>query len=83
MKALPEELRQVHHQRFVLATPQRQAAEALGISRQSLRTLEKKLIVGLRRQLRQAGVEPEPAVARKSNPAAQDARSDPGRPTDA
>jgi RNA polymerase sigma-70 factor (ECF subfamily) len=83
VEGLPEELRRVHHQRFVLATPQRQAAEALGISRQSLRTLEKKLIVGLRRQLRQAGVDPQPLAARKSNPDAGDARSNPGRPTGA
>jgi RNA polymerase sigma factor (sigma-70 family) len=45
-------LRGVHEQRFVLSEPQHRAAEALGISRQNLRTLEKKLIDGLRRELR-------------------------------
>jgi RNA polymerase sigma-70 factor (ECF subfamily) len=77
VRGLPEELRQVHHQRFVLGTPQRQAAEALGISRQTLRTLEKRLIVGLRRRLREAGVDPLPAPAKKSNPGAPGARNDP------
>jgi RNA polymerase sigma-70 factor (ECF subfamily) len=57
---LPAELLAVHRQRFGLAIPQRQAAEALGISRQSLRTLEKKLVAGLRRRLHQAGLEPDP-----------------------
>lgn len=78
VKSLPDELRRVHHERFVLGTPQRQAAETLGISRQALRTLEKKLIVGLRRRLREAGMDPPPAPAKKSNPGAPDARNDPG-----
>jgi len=77
VQGLPEELRGVHHQRFVLGSPQRQAAEALGISRQTLRTLEKRLIVGLRRRLREAGVEPLPAPAKKTNPGDADARNDP------
>jgi RNA polymerase sigma factor (sigma-70 family) len=51
---LPAELRRVHQCRFGLSLPQRQAAAALGITRQSLRTLEKKLVVGLRRYLRSA-----------------------------
>jgi RNA polymerase sigma factor (sigma-70 family) len=54
--SLPPDLRAVHHRRFVLAEPQRQAAAALGISRQSLRTREQKLILGLRRELRRAGL---------------------------
>jgi RNA polymerase sigma-70 factor (ECF subfamily) len=75
---LPAELRAVHHQRFVLATPQRQAADALGISRQSLRTMEKKLVVGLRRRLREAGLAPEAAAApRNLNPAGEDRRRTP------
>jgi len=49
---LPPELRAVHHARFVLGLPQRPAAEAIGISRQSLRTLEKKLLRGFRQHLR-------------------------------
>ena len=32
VRACQDELRRVHHQRFVLAAPQREAAEALGIS---------------------------------------------------
>jgi RNA polymerase sigma-70 factor (ECF subfamily) len=65
LASLPEELRRVHHQRFVLATPQRQAADALGISRQSLRTLEKKLMAGLRDRLRAAGIDADTAAAEK------------------
>jgi RNA polymerase sigma factor (sigma-70 family) len=56
VQSLPPDLRAVHHRRFVLAEPQRQAAAALGISRQSLRTREQNLIVGLRRELRRAGL---------------------------
>jgi len=50
------ELRGVHQYRFALSLPQREAAAALGISRQVLRTLEKRLVVGLRRHLRRAEV---------------------------
>jgi RNA polymerase sigma-70 factor (ECF subfamily) len=75
LASLPEELRRVHHQRFVLATPQRQAAEALGISRQSLRTLEKKLMAGLRERLRAAGIDADTAAAEKiPNPTAAEGR---------
>jgi RNA polymerase sigma factor (sigma-70 family) len=52
VEQLSPELRSVHERRFVHAEPQRSAAEALGISRQNLRTLEKKLVDGLRRELR-------------------------------
>lgn len=52
VEGLSQELRDVHERRFVLSEPQQRAAEALGISRQTLRTLEKKLIDGLRRALR-------------------------------
>jgi RNA polymerase sigma-70 factor (ECF subfamily) len=72
LQSLPDELKRIHHQRFVLATPQRQAADALGISRQSLRTLEKKLIVGLHARLREAGVD------ETSNPALPAVRSSQG-----
>lgn len=45
-------LRGVHERRFVRAEPQVNAARALGISRQNLRTLERKLVDGLRRLLK-------------------------------
>ena len=77
VQSLPDELRRIHHQRFVVGSPQRQAAEALGISRQTLRTLEKRLVIGLRRRLREAGMEPLPAPAKKTNPGGSDARNDP------
>ena len=54
VESLSPELRGVHEQRFVKAEPQRSAAEALGVSRQNLRTLERKLLDGLRRALRSA-----------------------------
>jgi hypothetical protein len=56
LKDLPPELVAVHERRFVAAESQERAAEALGISRQSLRTLEKKLVDGLRRQIRRANL---------------------------
>jgi RNA polymerase sigma-70 factor (ECF subfamily) len=52
VERLSPELRGVHERRFVAAEPQESAALALGISRQTLRTLEKKLVEGLRRELR-------------------------------
>jgi RNA polymerase sigma factor (sigma-70 family) len=51
VRGLSPELRDVHEHRFVAAEPQNAAAEALGISRQNLRTLEGKLLRGLRREL--------------------------------
>jgi RNA polymerase sigma factor (sigma-70 family) len=52
---LPSDLQAIHRCRFVLAMPQRQSALALGISRQSLRTLEMKLLREFRRYLQGAG----------------------------
>lgn len=49
---LPPELRRVHERRFLAAESQGAAAQALGISRQTLRTLERRLLAQLRRQLR-------------------------------
>jgi RNA polymerase sigma-70 factor (ECF subfamily) len=54
--SLPESLRAVHERRFIAAEPQERAAEALGISRQNLRTLERKLVDGLRRAIRRASL---------------------------
>jgi RNA polymerase sigma-70 factor (ECF subfamily) len=78
VKGLPDELRAVHHQRFVLAESQRRAAESLGMSRQRLRTLEHKLVKGLRRELRRAGLGDAHPVASLtfSNPSAAVAGSD-------
>jgi RNA polymerase sigma-70 factor (ECF subfamily) len=49
---LPAPLRAVHERRFIAAEPQERAAEALGISRQNLRTLERKLVEGLKRAIK-------------------------------
>lgn len=73
---LPPDLRAVHERRFVAAEPQERAARALGISRQTLRTREKRLLARLRLSLKQAGWPPT-ALSRPSNqkhPAASRAR---------
>jgi RNA polymerase sigma-70 factor (ECF subfamily) len=54
VESLPAPLRAVHERRFIAAEPQERAAEALGISRQNLRTLERKLVDGLRRAIRRS-----------------------------
>jgi RNA polymerase sigma-70 factor (ECF subfamily) len=54
VQSLPPALRAVHEKRFVLAESQEQAAQSLGISRQNLRTLERKLVDGLRRAVQRA-----------------------------
>jgi RNA polymerase sigma factor (sigma-70 family) len=51
LASLPEELRPIHEERFVKGRSQRDAADALGISRQQLRTREARLRDGLRRLL--------------------------------
>jgi RNA polymerase sigma-70 factor (ECF subfamily) len=51
---LPQELRQVHEQRYVLGRSQNETAERLSVSRQKVRTLEDRLREGLRRALRRA-----------------------------
>lgn len=51
LAALPRELADVHRERYVRAQSQRDAAAALGISRQQLRTRENRLRDGLRRWL--------------------------------
>jgi RNA polymerase sigma-70 factor (ECF subfamily) len=48
---LDEQLRRIHQARYVEGLSQRDAAERLGISRQTLRTLEARLRDGLRREL--------------------------------
>jgi RNA polymerase sigma-70 factor (ECF subfamily) len=52
VEGLEPELRAVHEARYLRGLSQEQGAAALGISRQSLRTLEKRLRTGLRRALK-------------------------------
>jgi RNA polymerase sigma-70 factor (ECF subfamily) len=52
LSRLPSDLRSVHHRRYVLDEAQDVAADALGLSRQRVRTLEKKLRLGLVRELK-------------------------------
>ena len=47
-------LREVHEQRYVLGRSQDDAARALGVTRQNVRTLEAKLRHGLKKALREA-----------------------------
>lgn len=51
LNALPPEFRKVYVERFVYSRTQREAALALGISRQALRTIERQLLDGLRKRL--------------------------------
>ncbi|HEV8548440.1 MAG TPA: sigma-70 family RNA polymerase sigma factor [Polyangiaceae bacterium] len=60
---LAPELRAVHERRFVAAETQENAARTLGISRQNLRTIERRLLDGLRALL-SAPRGHEPAVGR-------------------
>ena len=52
LSTLPESLRAVHEARYVRGLPQREAAAAIGISRQQLRTREGQLRAGLATALR-------------------------------
>lgn len=51
---LDSDLRKIHEVRFVAGASQLDAARSLGISRQRLRTLERKLVEGLRQELQSA-----------------------------
>jgi RNA polymerase sigma-70 factor (ECF subfamily) len=55
LEHLPPELAQVHHALYIRGMSQREAADALGVGRQSIRTLETRLREGLRHELRRAG----------------------------
>jgi RNA polymerase sigma-70 factor, ECF subfamily len=73
---LPPEIRRVHEALYVAGMSQREAAEALGLGRQVIRTLESRLREGLRDALSQ--VErlqvPAPGAARPPEPVAGDER---------
>jgi RNA polymerase sigma factor (sigma-70 family) len=63
IRGLSDDLRAVHEQRFVVGLSQRDAAVALGIGRQTLRTLEARLMEGLRAALGSEDVTPAPVTA--------------------
>jgi RNA polymerase sigma-70 factor (ECF subfamily) len=68
--SLDAEERRVHEALYVRGLSQREAAAALGIGRQVLRTVEGKLRAGLRRELRRAGcleTEEVPLAVRVAN----------------
>ena len=52
LHGLSPDLRDVHERRFLAAESQERSAQALGISRQTLRTRERLLLDGLRREIR-------------------------------
>ena len=56
LAGLSPELRAFHHQRYGLDVSQEAAAAALGLTRQRVRTLEKRLRSGLARALAKAGL---------------------------
>jgi RNA polymerase sigma factor (sigma-70 family) len=60
LTTLSPALKQVHEQRYVLGRSQDDAARALGITRQNIRTLEGKLRNGLKKALRKAHLDWEP-----------------------
>jgi RNA polymerase sigma factor (sigma-70 family) len=55
LEGLDAELRRVHETRYVAGLSQREAADQLGVGRQTLRTLEGRLRSGLRRALGSKG----------------------------
>lgn len=69
VNALEPELKSVYEARYLHVSSQQRAAEALGISRQTLRTREQKLLAGLRRKLRRgeraANVHGQPATSNR------------------
>ena len=58
LAGLPPDLQGAHGELYVLGRSQRQAAEALGITRQTLRTLDKRLRRGLAVALRRKRLKP-------------------------
>lgn len=56
LSGLPGDLRGVHEARYVLALSQEDACKRLGLSRQQLRTREKRLKVGLQREIKRAAL---------------------------
>jgi RNA polymerase sigma factor (sigma-70 family) len=77
--ALPRELRAVHEARFGEGLSQRDAAAALGIGRQRLRTLEQRLTAMLRETLEES--DPGSAVARDAGtPPPRESEQERGRP---
>ena len=58
LAGLTPEVAAVHRELYVRGRSQREAAGVLGISRQSLRTLDKRLCKGLAKALKKRGLEP-------------------------
>ncbi|HEX7499962.1 MAG TPA: sigma factor-like helix-turn-helix DNA-binding protein, partial [Polyangia bacterium] len=71
LSTLPQDLREVHKLRYEEGLSQEQAAEKLGVGRQTLRTLERRLRDGLVTALDAAGIyedsQPKPFRVRSGN----------------
>jgi RNA polymerase sigma factor (sigma-70 family) len=61
LRSLSDDVRRVHQARFVDGLSQRDAAQSLGLSRQNVRTLESRLVDGLRAHLARRAA-PDPAA---------------------
>jgi len=72
LRALPVELQQVHEQRYERRLSQEVVCQALGLSRQQLRTREKHLRDGLQRELARAKLRSNAASSTKTAPSASD-----------
>jgi RNA polymerase sigma-70 factor (ECF subfamily) len=68
LAGLSPELRGIHQERFVNGVSQEVAARTLGLSRQQIRTLEKKLRDGLAERLERAGIRLDDAVEQPASP---------------
>jgi RNA polymerase sigma factor (sigma-70 family) len=68
VRGLPADLRALHEHRFVRGLSQRDAAAALGLSRQNVRTIEEKLRTMLRDTLADEERRPRPAALNPSSP---------------
>ena len=58
IRSLPDDLRAIHEKRYVAGLSQRDAADALGLSRQTVRTLEAHLHRKMEEALRELELEP-------------------------
>jgi RNA polymerase sigma-70 factor (ECF subfamily) len=67
--SLSPELRGLHNERYVRGVSQKEAARSLGLSRQQVRTLEKKLRDGLAERLEQAGIHLDEAAEQPASAA--------------
>jgi RNA polymerase sigma factor (sigma-70 family) len=83
LSLLPAELQAVHEQRYVKCLPQEVVCRVLGLSRQQLRTQEKRLRKGLKRELKRAKLRGPSGTTPRNVPAEIDDQPGPLRATGA